>query len=169
MFQVVPTVLVKGSTISLVTPYHLVYSLMRDILAFQCQTARYLPGRPLFSNKQWDNLGLYPCFHRVIAGKSVLVVCSIRLSRFPVVFALSWFYSSISVSAPVVESMIKPRTMMLSGTSGWFFTRRIVALTLFSVSPKPSSDWRRSICCYTSTILNVKSPNNRKRIKKCRI
>ncbi|MFW5601120.1 MAG: hypothetical protein ACOCOC_07815, partial [Prevotella sp.] len=59
------------------------------------------------------------------------------------------------------------RTMMLSGTSGWFFTRRIVTRTLFSVSPKPLSHWRRSICCYTSTILNVKSPNNRKRIKKC--
>ena len=87
MFQMVLTVLVHVSTISLVTPYHLVYSLMRDILAFQCQTARYLPGRPLFSNKQRDNLGLYPCFHCVIAGMSVLVVCGIRLSRIPVVFA----------------------------------------------------------------------------------
>ena len=63
MLQVMPTVLVKGSTISLVPPYHLVYSLMRDILAFQCQTARYLPGRPLLSNKQGDHLGLYLCFH----------------------------------------------------------------------------------------------------------
>jgi hypothetical protein len=87
MFQVMSTVFVQVSTISLVTPYHLVYSLMRDILAFQCQTARYLPGGPLLSNKQRDNLGLYPCFHRVIAGMSVLVVCGIRLSRIPVVFA----------------------------------------------------------------------------------
>ena len=87
MFQVVPTVLLKGSTISLVTPYHLVYSLMRDILAFQCQTARYFSGGPLLSNKQRDHLGSYPCLHRVIAGMSVLVVCGIRLGRIPVVFA----------------------------------------------------------------------------------
>ena len=79
MFQVVPTVLVQGSTISLVIPYHLVYSLMGEFLAFQRQTARYLPGRPLLSNKQRDHLGPYPCLHCVIAGMSVLVVCGIIL------------------------------------------------------------------------------------------
>ena len=52
MLQVMPTVLVQGSTISLVTPYHLSYCLMRHIPAFQCQTARYLLGGPLLRNKQ---------------------------------------------------------------------------------------------------------------------
>lgn len=42
---------------------------------------RYLPGKPLLSNKQRDHLGPYPCFHRVIAGMSVLVVCGIILDE----------------------------------------------------------------------------------------
>src|SRR5574344_1800366 len=52
MFQVMSTVFVQFSTIGLVTPYHLVYSLMRNILTHQRQTAGYLSGRPLLRNKQ---------------------------------------------------------------------------------------------------------------------
>src|SRR5574344_1364651 len=52
MSQMMPTVLIQVSAIGLVIPYHLVYSLMRDVFALQRQTARSLSGRPLLSNEQ---------------------------------------------------------------------------------------------------------------------